>query len=102
MALLRRAAFCLTAVFALFAGSARGEVSLLSAGGTNLVFGAWEDPLPFVELIVRPKIQDFTEYDRCVLDYVYLGEMGESIHMYFAGDKEVFGKDDVLANRKTI
>ena len=99
---LRKVVFCLAAVSALFASSARGEVSLLPAGGTNLVLGAWEDSMPFVELIVRPKVQDFTVYDRCVLDYVYLGETGESIHMYFAGDKEVFGKDDVLANRKTI
>ena len=101
-ALLRKAGFCLVALLAAFANGARGEVSLLPTGGTNLVFGAWEYPMPFVEAIIRPQIHDFTAYDRCVLDYVYLGEIGESIHMYFAGDKEIFGKDDVLANRKTI
>ena len=77
-------------------------VALLPEGGTNLVFGAWEDSMPFAEVIIRPSMHDFTAYDRCVLDYIYLGDVGESIHMYFAGDKEVFGKDDVLANRKTI
>lgn len=94
---LRKAFFCLVALLAAFANGARGEVSLLPTGGTNLVFGAWEYPMPFVEAIIRPQIHDFTAYDRCVLDYVYLGEIGEPIHMYFAGDKEVFGKDDVLA-----
>ena len=77
-------------------------MSLLPTGGTNLVFEAWEYPMPTVETIIRPQVHDFTPYDRCVLDYVYLGEIGEPIHMYFAGDKEVFGKDDVLASRKTI
>ena len=90
------------ATFAAFANGAKGEMLLLPEGGTNLVFGVWEDPKPFVETIISPQVHDFTPYDRCVLDYVYLGEIGESIHMYFAGDKEVFGKDDVLAGRKTI
>lgn len=76
--------------------------ALLPEGGQKLVFGPWEDPQPVVETIVRPQVHDFTVYDRCVLDYVYLGESGESFHMYFAGDKEVFGKDDVLASRKTV
>ena len=77
-------------------------VALLPEGGQKLAIEPWEDPMPFVETIVRPPVHDFTVYDRCVLDYVYLGEVGESIHMYFAGDKEVFGTDDVLANRRTI
>ena len=101
-ALRRKAGFCLAAAFVALAGNARGEVALLPEGGTNLVLEAWEDPMPFKEVIVHPSVRDFTIYDRCVLDYVYLGEIGESIHMFFAGDKEVFGKDDVLANRKTI
>ena len=90
------------AAVAMAAASAYAAVELLPEGDEKLVIEPWEAPKPFIETIVRPQVHDFTIYDRCVLDYIYLGDVGESIHMYFAGDKEVFGKDDVLANRKTI
>ena len=77
-------------------------VALLPEGGTNLVIGAWDDSKEFPEVVFRPSVRDFTAYDRCVLDYIYQGEDGEAIHMYFAGDREVFGKDDVLANRRIL
>jgi hypothetical protein len=83
-------------------GMLMAAVSLLPEGGVQLKIEPWEDPKPFVETIIRPELRDFTPYDRCILDYAYLGESGESIHMYFAGESEIFGKTDVLAERKTV
>ena len=79
------------------------SVPFLPPGGTNLTFKAWTDPMPYMEdRIFRPPVTDFTPYDRCVLDYAYLGEDGEAIHLFFAGDTEVFGKTDVLADRRVL
>ena len=78
-------------------------VAVLPEGGTNLSFRSWNDSMPRVEdYIFRPQVTDFTPYGRCVLDYVYYGEDGESIHLYFAGDTEIFGKTDVLAGRRVL
>ena len=78
-------------------------VSVLPPSGTNLHFRAMSGNEPSDEdYIFRPPVTDFTPYDRCVLDYVYFGEDGEPIHLFFAGDTEVFGKTDVLANRRVL
>lgn len=83
--------------------AALSTLSVLSQEGTNLHFKAWNDSMPQTEAYVfRPPVADFTPYDRCVLDYVYFGEDGESIHLYFAGDTEVFGTTDVLADRRVL
>ena len=90
-------------VCGLFAVAASVAVQVLPPEGTNLHFKAWNDTMPRDEAyIFRPPVADFTPYDRCVLDYIYFGEDGESIHLYFAGDTEVFGKTDVLANRRVL
>lgn len=90
-------------VCGLFAAVASVAVQVLPPEGTNLHFKAWNDTMPRMEAYVfRPPVTDFTPYDRCVLDYIYFGEDGESIHLYFAGDQEVFGKTDVLANRRVL
>ena len=72
------------------------SVPFLPPGGTNLTFKAWTDPMPYMEdRIFRPPVTDFTPYDRCVLDYVYLGEIGPGktgeLKLYFKLDGETKG-----------
>ena len=78
-------------------------VSLLRPEGSNLVFKALcEGGEKFQCVEFHPDVHDFTPYDRCALDYLYLGEDGEPIHYFFVGATEVFGKHDVLASRRII
>lgn len=78
-------------------------VSALCPVETNLTYKALDQGgEKFQRHEFRPTVRDFTKYDRCVLDYVYFGEDGEPIHLFFVGATEIFGKHDVLASRKVI